>query len=56
MPKTKKFTENIFADGHKAAKFVKIFSLEKIALYGSLHDFDDVIEKYPKLNSLYPVI
>ena len=33
-PITKKFTENIFADNRKAAKFVKIFSLEKIPLYG----------------------
>ena len=34
VPITKKFTENIFADSHKAAKFVKIFSLGKIPLYG----------------------
>ena len=35
VPITKKFTENIFADSRKAAKFVKIFSLEKIPLYNS---------------------
>ena len=44
VPRTKKFTENIFADSRKAAKFVKIFSLEKIPLYGNsatwqLNDF-----------------
>ena len=36
VPITKKFTENIFADSRKVAKFVKIFSLEKIPLYGKL--------------------
>ena len=28
------FMKNLFADRHKAAKFVKIFSLEKNPLYG----------------------
>ena len=28
------FPKNFFADRHKAAKFVKIFSLEKNPLYG----------------------
>ena len=32
---TKKFTENIFADSCKVAKFVQILFLEKIPLYGS---------------------
>ena len=36
VPITKKFTENIFADSRKHAKFVQIFSLEKIPLYGIL--------------------
>ena len=35
VPITKKFTENIFADSCKVAKFVKIFFLEKTPLYGS---------------------
>ena len=35
VPITKKFTENIFADSRKVAKFVKIFFLEKPPLYGS---------------------
>ena len=41
VPITKKFTENIFADSRKAAKFVKIFSLEKIPLYGIAKCFLD---------------
>ena len=41
MPITKKFTENIFADSRKAAKFMKILSLEKIPLYSTSCVFEE---------------
>ena len=31
------FTEKTFANSHKNAKFVKVFSLESFPLYSSLH-------------------